>query len=156
MNRLPRMAAALAAAALAGCATMQDRDPASRQVSSEIERSERMASESRTLSSLAALERSLNDFIKATGRIPLKLEQMVPEYLAEIPETNLGVPKHKDSSAVRVYGGDLIVNGQVDGSRLRDTGGWGYVFNERQVIVFIDCTHKNMRGNLWYQARGVF
>ncbi len=37
-----------------------------------------------------------------------------------------------------------------------DTGKWGYVFNESQVVVFIDCTHKSGRGRPWYQERGVY
>ena len=44
----------------------------------------------------------------------------------------------------------------VNGSRLKDTGGWGYVHNDRQVIIFVDCIHKMMDGKFWYQARGVY
>jgi hypothetical protein len=127
-----------------------------REKMSEIQRSELMASESRTLSSLAALERSLNDFIKSKRHIPVKLDELVPEYLGKIPVLELGIPGHKDTDRVQYYPASIIVNGQVNGRRLKDTGFWGYAFNDRQVIVFVDCTHKSMRGAPWYQARGVF
>src|SRR5206468_2359631 len=49
--------------------------------------------ESRTLSGLATLETRINDYIKGEGKIPDKLEELIPRYLAEIPTVELGQPK---------------------------------------------------------------
>lgn len=144
------------AAVLTGCSYLMPKDPISSWVSSEVARSERLSLESRTLSSLAAIERSLNDYIRAKKGIPGKLDLLLPEYLAEIPAVVTGVLGHKDSSRVRYYQAGIISGGQVDGARIDDTGGWGYVYNDHQVIVFVDCTHKTMKGMLWYQMRGVY
>ena len=112
--------------------------------------------ESRTLSALAKLETSLSDFYKAENRIPQKLDTLIPRYLAEIPTVETSVKKHKDTAAVQYYPSDVIRDGQIDGTKLKDTGRWGYSFNERQVIIFVDCTHTTSRGNPWYQERGVY
>ncbi|MFH1726358.1 MAG: hypothetical protein ABII00_17240 [Elusimicrobiota bacterium] len=143
-------------ASLIGCAVATREDRITRDMSDEVARSERGAFESHTRARLAALERSLNDFIRAEGRIPASLDELVPQYLAEIPEVELGVAGHKDTSAVVYYDQDVISDGQVNGALLRDSGGWGYVFSDRQVVVFIDCTHKRMDGEFWYKARGVY
>jgi len=50
----------------------------------------------------------------------------------------------------------VIIDGQINGSELVDAGGWGYAFNESQVIVFLNCTHKSGSGQLWYQMRGTY
>ncbi len=144
------------AAALGGCSLLMPKDPISSRVSSEVARSEQLSLESHTLSSLAAIERSLNDYIRAKKGIPGKLDLLLPEYLAEIPAVVTGVPMHRDSSRVSYYNADTIQGGQIDGARIDDTGGWGYVYNDRQVIIFVDCTHKTLSGGLWYQMRGVY
>lgn len=141
---------------LSGCASFSGKDGPPVGIGDEVRRSERLALESQTLARLSAMERSLNDFIRAERRIPEKLEELVPKYLAEIPETALDVRAHKDTSEVRYYPPELIVDGQINGAALKDTGGWGYAHNARQVIVFVDCTHKMSDGKLWYRARGVY
>lgn len=138
-------------AAAAGCLLPKDRP-----ISKEIANSERAVSESHTRSRLAALERSLNDFIRAKRRIPEDLHELVPDYLAEIPEASLGLSAHRDTAQVLYYPPEVIQNGQVDGTRISDGGGWGYVHNGRQVIVFVDCTHQRMDGVLWFRTRGVY
>ena len=114
------------------------------------------AQESRTLSGLATLESSLHDYIKGEGKIPEKIEDMIPKYLAEVPLTELGVSKHSDSSNVQRYPSGVIRDGVIDGAQLKDTGYWGYAHNDRQVIIFVDCTHTNSRGKPWFKERGVF
>ncbi|HAH08100.1 MAG TPA: hypothetical protein DCM05_16510 [Elusimicrobia bacterium] len=158
-----RMTVALAASlAWTGCSTgsgglnLDSGPTTTREMTDEVRRSERLTLESLTLSRLSAIERSLNDFIRAERRIPKRLEELVPKYLAEIPEAETGVRGHKDNSGVRYYAPSIIVDGQVNGTKLKDTGGWGYVHNEQQVIVFVDCVHKMMDGKFWYQARGVY
>jgi hypothetical protein len=150
--------ACLAAAtlALSGCRGMIGRDAIAREVDEDVRDSERQVRESRTLSNLSKLESSLADYIKTEKRIPAKLEWLIPKYLAEIPSVEIGVRGHQENSEVKVYPPDVLRDGRISGARIRDTGKWGYVFNERQVVVFIDCTHKSSRGRPWYQERGVY
>jgi hypothetical protein len=136
---------------------MAAENPAARQAwTDEIAASERRSLESHTLSRLAALERSLNDFVQREGRVPASLDELVPKYLAGIPEVELGSRRHNESNQVTYYPAEAIVDGQVNGALLKDTGGWGFVSNGRQVILFVDCVHKMMDGSFWYQARGVY
>lgn len=150
---VPVFAAVVSAA---GCGTLMDQDPVGVQVSSQIARSERRALESMTLSRLAAIERSLNDYIQAKGRVPKSLADLVPEYLAEIPAAELGIRGMKGLSDVHYYPSDVIHGGQINGALIRGLGGWGYAYNAEQVIVFVDCTRKRIDGTLWYRARGVY
>jgi hypothetical protein len=132
------------------------RDPVAARVSSEVALSDRRMQESMTLSRLAAIERSLNDFIQAKRRIPQALDELVPEFLAEIPEVVLGIRGINDTRSVRRYPPETIQDGQINGALLDNTGGWGYVYNRDQVIVFVDSTAKRLDGSLWYKARGVY
>lgn len=145
-----------AAFLFSACGALMLRDPVSTGVASEVAQSERMTLESRTRSSLAALERSVNDYIQAKGEVPQRLESLVPEYLAEIPEVVTGVRGHKDTSAVRYYSEEVISDGRINGALIEDSGGWGYVHSAEQVILFVDCTHKSMDGTLWFRVRGVY
>ncbi|MBI3550299.1 MAG: hypothetical protein HY078_14765 [Elusimicrobia bacterium] len=147
----------LLAVAAAGCGfTFGLKNERSAGIESEIQRSERNTRESRTLSNLAAIENALSDFIKAEGKIPPRLDFLVPKYLSEVPSCDSAIGHHKESNDVRVYPSTVIRNGAIDGSQIRDTGNWGYVFNDRQVIVFVDCKHMSTRGKPWYLERGVF
>lgn len=148
-------AALLLAAALGGCGGSRDEI-----ITSETEQTLRQAElrikESRTLSGLAKLEESLYNYHRTEHRIPERLDRLIPKYLAEIPVVEIGVRGHRDTDRVQSYPSDILRDGQLDGTRLRDTGRWGYVFNDRQVVVFVDCTHKSSRGRAWYLERGVF
>lgn len=146
----------LMAVLCAGCKGMGGRDEISRQVDADVRDSDGMIRESRTLSGLAKIEESLDAYVKHENRIPTKLEQLIPKYLAEIPTVELGLPNHNDTNVVKVYPTDVLRDGQVTGARISDTGKWGYVFNDRQVVVFVDCTHKSSRGRPWFQERGVY
>ena len=61
-----------------------------------------------------------------------------------------------ESDAVKIYSSDVLSDGQVDGAKLAGSGHWGYVRNERQVVVFIDCLKPSSKGVPWYQERGVY
>jgi len=142
---------------LSGCAGWVAEEASGSNIDDALARSARRSEESHTLSRLAALERSVNDFIQAKGRIPTDLNDLIPEFIAEIPDTELGVPRgHRGKNNVEYYQAGIILDGQVNGALIKDSGGWGYVFNDRQVIIFVDCTHKRMDGSPWYQARGVY
>lgn len=121
-----------------------------------MEQADRYSRESHTLSNLAVLEKGIEDYLKSERRIPRALDILIPKFLAEIPAVELGMRNHRDNSNVRYYSPEIIENGVINGARLRDSGQWGYVHSDRQVIVFVDCTHLNSRSRPWYKERGVF
>ncbi|MBI5200812.1 MAG: hypothetical protein HY925_04415 [Elusimicrobia bacterium] len=145
---------ALLAALFAGCSFLSFRDSAKDDLDADIEKSERSERESRTVTALSLLERSVNDYYQHEGKIPDKLDKLVPKYLAEIPQADTGIRGHGASSSVRYYPSTVIRDGVVDGTRLKDSGAWGYAFNDRRVIVFVDCTHPNSKQKPWYRQPG--
>lgn len=152
-----KCAAAACAAAVLGCAAWTGRDEiGGAELAQEVRSADVHVKESRTLSGLAKLEASLSDYTKTEGKIPPNLETLIPKYLAAMPIVETGVPGHKDTSSVRSYQSQVLVDGRVDGTKLDDTGKWGYVFNDRQIVVFVDCTHRAVDGSPWYQHRGVY
>ena len=152
MKRIWWIAAVAAAAGCAGSANTRE-DRISSDVEQNVREVEARAQESRTLSSLAKIEESLATYVKMEKQIPDTLDLLVPKYLAEIPPVELGVRGHRDSALVRLYPAGALRDGQIDGSQLKDTGHWGYVHNDRQVVVFIDCTHLSPQGKPWYLQR---
>ena len=148
-----RAVAVFAIAALcSGCAFFENREE--RALDSDFARSDRSARESRTVSSLAFIEKSLDDYVQHERKIPDRLDLLVPTYAPEIPVADAGVGGHGASNRVTYYPSSVIRDGVVDGTRLKDTGYWGYVANDRQIIIFVDCTHKNSHGRAWYQEPG--
>ena len=140
----------------AGCAGMfGGKDEAAADFDKETSANETRVKEDGTRSSLAQLETRLGDYIKTEKIIPEKLERLVPKYLAEIPALDLPVCG-KESSKVEVYRPDILRDGQVDGSRIRGTGNWGYVHNDNRIVIFVDCLKPSLRGLPWYQERGVY
>lgn len=144
----------LAAAALAACGGL--RDEAARELDATFKSSELQVKESRTLASLGKLEASLADYAKHEGKVPQRLEDLIPKYLAEMPAVELGLRAHRDASGAKTYPGSVLRGGQVDGTRIGDSGRWGYVFTEERAVVFVDCSHLSSRGKPWYQERGVY
>jgi hypothetical protein len=146
----------VAAASLAGCAGMFG---AKEMDTSDFEKDASAADlrvrEDRARAGLGKLEASLADFVKTEKRIPAKLEELIPKYLGELPTVNVpGCGRETDKS--ETYGPEILRGGQVDGSRLKGTGRWGYVFNESRVVVFVDCVKPSSRGVPWYQERGAY
>lgn len=144
----------LFAALLSGCRGMLG-EAVSPEVEADADEVERKAKEVQTISAIAKIEESIAAYVKAERKIPERLEDLVPKYLGEIPPVT-GAGKHRETSAVRIYPANTLRDGHVDGTRLRDSGRWGYVYNDRQVIVFVDCTHKASSGRAWYLERGGF
>jgi len=141
---------------MSGCAGMfGGRDEAADDFAKETSANEAKVKEDRVRSSLAQLEARLSDYTKTEKKIPAKLEKLVPKYLAEIPSLDLPVCG-RESSKVEVYGPEILRDGQVDGSRLRGTGRWGYVFTDDRIVIFVDCLKPSLRGVPWYQERGVY
>lgn len=148
------LAVACLSAGLAGCGTLPGDSPSIKEVERNVEEVEVKAKEGHTLSGLAKLEESLGAFVKAERRIPERLSELVPKYLAEIPTVETSA--HAESARVKLYPSSVLRDGHVDGTRIRHSGGWGYVYNDRQVVVFVDCTHKASSGRAWYLERGSF
>lgn len=145
----------LAAVLTAGCAGMFAKDEAAIDFDNETSANEKQVKEERVRSSLAQLETRLSDYTKTEKKIPTKLEKLVPKYLAEIP--SLDLPScGRESKKVEVYPPAILRDGQVDGSRLKGTGHWGYVFTEDRIVIFVDCLKPSLRGVPWYQERGVY
>lgn len=141
---------------MSGCAGMfGGKDEAAADFDNETKANELRVKEERVRSSLAQLETRLADYTKAENKIPAKLEKLVPKYLAEIPTLDLPVCGH-ESNKVEVYSPVILRDGQVDGSRLRGTGRWGYVFTDDRIVIFVDCLKPSLRGVPWYQERGVY
>ncbi|MCM2305217.1 MAG: hypothetical protein NDJ72_10970 [Elusimicrobia bacterium] len=146
---------AVAALLTAGCGGMFAKDEAAEDFAKETSANEARVKEDRVRSSLAQLEARLSDYTKTEKKIPAKLEKLVPKYLAEIPSLDLPVCG-RETSKVEVYPAEILRDGQVDGSRLRGTGRWGYVFTDDRIVIFVDCLKPSLRGVPWYQERGVY
>jgi hypothetical protein len=155
MKELAALALILGTAAFSGCLFGRD-EIGGREFDTTVRDADTHMKESRTLSALAKLESSVSDYVKAEGKIPAKLDVLVPKYLAEIPAVDIAIRGHRENSGVQYYDASVIRDGQVDGTQLKDSGRWGYVHNDRQVIMFVDCTHQTSKGTLWYQERGVY
>jgi hypothetical protein len=140
--------------ALAGCRGLGLRDDSADELERNFRNSDLQIRETRTLSGLAEIETALASYVKGERHIPDRLEELVPKYLAAIPSVDVAIGGHHETSAVRYYDGDLLRDGQIDGTKLKDTGKWGYVHNDRQVVIFVDCTHPSSRGRPWYKERG--
>lgn len=143
------------AASFSGCAGLWGKDESSADFDKETSAAEARIKEDRVRSALGRFEESISNFYKAEKRIPERLDQLVPKYLAEVPSLDLPACG-RETEKVQAYPADILRGGQVDGSRLRGTGRWGYVYNERQVVVFVDCLKTSSRGIPWYQERGLF
>jgi len=143
------------AASFSGCAGFFAKDEASADFDKETSAADARVREDRVRSALDRFEESIANFYKAEKRIPERLDQLVPKYLAEVPSLDLPACG-RETERVQVYPADILRDGQVDGSRLKGTGRWGYVYNERQVVIFVDCLKASSRGIPWYQERGLF
>ncbi len=154
MNKLLLAAAVVF---MSGCAAMLGgKDPGgSEDFDKEASAADISVKETRARASLAKIETSLADYAKTENGIPPKLEKLVPKYLAGIPSLDLPACG-RETDKVEVYPAIVLRDGQVDGSRIKGTGRWGYVFNDNQVVVFIDCLKASSRGTPWYQERGVY
>ena len=137
--------AGAAAALLSGCAGFLGRDEAAVEFEKETRAAETKIKEEKVRSNLSKLESSLADYAKAEKRIPSKLSFLIPKYLAEMPL--LDIPAcGRETDRVEIYSPEVLRGGQVDGTRIKGTGRWGYVYNQRQVVIFVDCLKPSSRG----------
>jgi hypothetical protein len=142
-------------AAGSGCMNMTGgRDAASVELDKETSADDVRVLEDKTRTSLSALESAVSDYVKTESRIPEKLDLLIPRYLSQIP--SLDIPAcGGESNKVQNYPPSILRDGQVDGSAIRGTGRWGYVYNDSRVVVFIDCLKPTSKGLPWYQVRGI-
>lgn len=89
------------------------------------------------------------------GQYPATLDALVPKHIPAIPPTKLA--GHPETAAWTAYGAEVCTGKQapdaeIDASRLKDTGGWGYVADPKAKCwgaVFVDCTHEDAKGRSW-------
>ena len=141
------------AASLSACAFF-GAEHGTAELDSALARSDRVLRESKTVSSLAAIEKSLDDYVQHEGKIPARLDVLIPKYAAEIPLADPAVSRHAASNNVTYYPSSVIRDGVVDGTRIKDSDGWGYAANDRQIIIFVNCTHTNSHDRPWYREPG--
>ncbi|MDE2489943.1 MAG: hypothetical protein KGM24_03800 [Elusimicrobia bacterium] len=146
----------LAAAGLGGCAYLSgSRDVGSSDVEKAASADDALVREDRARTDLGHIENALAEYVKAEKRIPAKVEDLVPKYLAEIP--SLDLPEcGRESNRVQYYPADVLRDGRVDGTRLYGTGRWGYVHNSHRVVIFVDCLKNSSNGTPWYRVRGIY
>ncbi|HBL18420.1 MAG: hypothetical protein A2X36_14380 [Elusimicrobia bacterium GWA2_69_24] len=86
------------------------------------------------------------------GAYPRKLQELAPEYHSA-PIGIMRTGAHPPTMEVSAYDGSVCsADGKLDRSRVRDTGGWGYVGDPAASCagtVFIDCTHTDSEGKVW-------
>jgi len=89
------------------------------------------------------------------GVYPQSLEELVPKYVPAIPATKLA--DHDPTAAWTAYGAEVCTGKdeygtEIDVSKIRDTGGWGYVSDPQAACygtVFVDCSHADSKGKPW-------
>ncbi len=93
---------------------------------------------------------------EAEGNYPATLEAMInPEFLKEIPKTK--IEDHPETAVWTAYGAEVCTGkteyGQeIDETKVKDTGGWGYVTDPKASCwghVFVDCSHKDTKDKFW-------
>jgi hypothetical protein len=145
-----------AVAALAGCSSLTGaKEMGASDFGTDTNAADLRVREDRARAGLVTLENSISDFVKSEKRVPSKLEELIPKYLAELPSLN--IPGcGRETERAQVYGPEVLRGGQVDGSRIKGTGRWGYVYNSDRVVVFVDCVKPSSRNIPWYQERGAY
>lgn len=113
--------------------------------------------EGATKGNLGSLRSSLAIYYgDAEGHYPATLDALVePRYLKEIPKTKIA--DHKETDLWTPYGAEVCTGssqfgGEIDATKIKDTGGWGYVADPKAScwgMVFVDCTHRDTKGKRW-------
>lgn len=113
--------------------------------------------EGATKGNLGSLRSSLSIYYgDMEGQYPATLDALIgPKYLPEIPKTKLG--DHPETDVWTPYGAEVCTGqteygSEIDVSKLKDTGGWGYVADPNAKCwgsVFVDCTHRDTKGKRW-------
>lgn len=89
------------------------------------------------------------------GQYPAALDALVPKHIPAIPPTKLAA--HPETAAWTAYGAEVCTgkeapDAEIDASKVKDTGGWGYVADPKAKCwgaVFVDCAHEDSKGRSW-------
>ena len=152
--------AALATALACAPSTKLFSDSSSRAMDAEASKVRVQADESQTLSFLGNIDSAIAAYYHDTGSIPPDIKSLVPKYLFEIPIVELGLTDYRNTRMVTVYPPSILKDGRVNGEKIKNTGGWGYVVNGNQVIAFVDSTAAlrypldTHAPKYWYQQSG--
>lgn len=115
-------------------------------------RARNMALEGQTRAELAALRSGLVAYYAELNSYPADLRALAPRYVTEIQPAQ--TPLHAPSAQVTLYDGSVCSGKAIDGTKLRDTGGWGYVADTHASCwgtVFVDSTQPTARtGTPWF------
>ena len=117
------------------------------------------AKEGATKGSLGSMRAALSIYYgDSEGRYPGDPNELTvgKKYLAIIPYVKTA--NHADTNRFEAYGNEICGrdargSAAIDGSRLRDSGAWGYVADKNSPCwgsVFVDCTHTDSRGTAWF------
>lgn len=105
-----------------------------------------------TPATVMMMRSALEDYrAKHHNAYPSRLEDLVPESLARIPEISVG--KHAATEVVDSFGAEICAPGGPDPARVKDSGHWGYVNDPKSPCwggIFIDCTHKDADGRAFF------
>ena len=98
------------------------------------------------------LRSALEDYrSKNHAAYPSRLEDLVPQYLAQIPPIQVG--PHASTTQVDPFGPEICAPGGPNPGKVKDSGHWGYVSDPKAPCwggVFIDCSHKDADGRGYY------
>jgi len=132
------------------------------EISKQTETNKKLISRAITVGKLGAMRHIIskiyfdNDMSNAQS-----LEEILNSpHASTIPQLEL--ENHPATTELNIYNEDPCEEGSgivdlrkfLDGSKLADSGKWGYVADQNSVCfgyLFIDCTHLNSRGRPWYK-----
>lgn len=116
------------------------------------------AQEGATKGQLGSIRAGLSIYYGDTeGQYPASLDVLVPKYVPEMRPPK--IKDHPGADGVEMYGPEACLSqpgqpgGEIDPTKLRDTGKWGYVAAPKSPCdgtVFVDCTHKDTKGKAWH------
>jgi len=114
------------------------------------EEDNRKKQERDALDKLALLRTAIKYYVKAKKTTPKYLEQLTPDYIADIPELNItdNKPTKKVSNIYEDFGTRHIQ------TVLKNTGGWIYISDKKSKycgMVFIDLSNETLEGKKWWE-----
>ena len=112
---------------------------------------ETIATDSLNKAALRNIQSAIQVYYVAQAAYPKDLESLVPKYLDKIPKLQLDKYGMGNSNQVESYS-FLDLMGQVDGSKLKNTGHW--LYDPATGKIVIDCTKDDTAGIPIYQYSG--
>ena len=107
--------------------------------------------EGSNLGNLGSLRAGSSIFYGDTeGTYPQQLADLVPKHVPQIPVLKL--KDHAATAEVAAYDASVCSGRDVDPTKIKDTGKWGYVSDPKAPCwgtVFVDCTHTDSKQKPW-------